>query len=106
MEAPLIDLKTPGGVDYQIREWITGRQADDIKRPILSSVRVTPSPEGHVEMGALDTAKVEESERAKISVWVVTLGGSKENVLDRVLDLRASERDAIAAAIEEQSKKG
>lgn len=108
MESPVDKLITPNGVEFEIRQWITGRQADFIKQPIMQAVAVKPDAEGGVEMGNVDVEKVEESSRRKIETWVVSVGGKAERVRDLVLDLRESERDFIAGEVENRHspKKG
>lgn len=106
---PTFTIETPiGKSKIELREWITGREREYIDAPMYSAVSATPKQLGKqtsIEIGKIDiTTLVTEQSHRKITTFVVSIDGNKENILERVLDMHEDDMAAIEAEIESKKK--
>lgn len=100
-------ITTPiGGQEIEIRQWITGRQAEYIDELQYEAVAVKANIGGTADIENIDLKKmISETNHRKIETFVVSVDGTFESILDRVLDMHEEDTKFILDAIEEQRKK-
>lgn len=100
------EYKTPGGLDFSLQPYLTGGETLDIE---LTRQRGFQANTEGVDFAAGEKPKVtisfEEIERSaimeKIKKTLVSLEGSTENVVQRMMDLPSTEYAFIFKAIED-----
>ncbi len=103
------EYKTPGGLDFALQPYLTGGETLDIE---LTRQRGFKANTDGVDFAAGEkptvTISFEEIERSavmeKLKKTVVSLDGSTENVVERLLDLPSSEYAFIFQKIEDTIK--
>jgi hypothetical protein len=93
--------KTPiQKIDIEFKDYITGRDEEDIQRPITSvKFQIGVKGEGSGEINAGEA--IEKSKHIAIQRVVLSVNGKTENVLDAVLDLH---KDDYKFVMEEVDK--
>lgn len=80
------EIITPGGVKCEMKEWITGRESEEIDKPIMDvRFKIGVSGQGNAEVNVGDAIR-KTTEKA-IEIVVISVDGNKENILDKVLEL-------------------
>lgn len=100
-------ITTPiGSQEIEIKEWITGRQAEYIDELMYEAIAVKADMAGKADISDIDLKKmVSETNHRKIETFVVSIGGNSENLLDKTLDMHEDDTKFILDAIDEQRKK-
>lgn len=103
MERETKTVKTPGGHDLVLKTYLTGRESNELKSLLFSSVKINSSDAeaGNVAIGDISGQLVLDQERKSIELLVVSLDGTAEGATDRILDLPEAE---YAAVVEEINK--
>lgn len=86
-----------------IKEYATGRELRAISNAMLDGVNYQYKGD-KVESDSVPYAKADAQEDKTIEVMVVSLGGSTENIVDRVLDLPKTDYTFIKKLINEATK--
>jgi hypothetical protein len=94
---------TPGGKEFEINAYLTGRESLEIRAVLTSGIKVSIDDisTGKQSMEEMPASLVTDQKMKALSLILVSLEGNKENVLDRVLDLSESEYEFIAEKAEE-----
>lgn len=102
-----IKITTPiGSQEVELREWITGREAEYIDELMYEAVAVKADLVGTADIGSIDLKKmVTETNHRKIEKFVVSVAGKFENILDSVLDMHEDDTAFILDRIDNQRKK-
>jgi len=83
-----------------LRAWITGREQEDIQRPLMECMKMSVKAETP-EIEARDAVSaLEEVKHKKIETIVVSVNGSEEKILDLVLDMRSIDFNFVIAKVE------
>jgi hypothetical protein len=101
-------ITTPiGKAEVEIRDWITGRQAEYIDELMYEAIAVKADMAGKTDIGNIDLKKIiSETNHRKIEVFVVSVNGNSEDVLtDVVLNMHEEDYQFILDSIDEQRKK-
>lgn len=98
MERETKSITTPSGTEVVLNTYINGREKRDINSASMGA-NVSISPDGTIS--GVDGAMISRRQDAAISAVVVSVAGSKENILNTVLDLKASDYDAVIEAVNE-----
>lgn len=100
-------ITTPvGKAEVEIKSWITGREAEYIDELMYEAVAVKADMTGKADIGSIDLKKIiSETTHRKIETFVVSVAGSKENILNSVLDMHEDDYQFVVASIDEQRKK-
>lgn len=110
MQIPTKTIETPiGKHKVEIKEWITGKDREYINEPMYTAVQTKPTVAGgkaDVAFGNFDVNKyISESAHREIETFVVSVDGSKEKVLDAVLNMHESDTEFVKAEIGKTAKK-
>lgn len=100
-------ITTPiGSQEVEIKSWITGREAEYIDELAYEAIAVKADIAGKADIGNVDLKKIiSETNHRKIETFVVSVAGSKENILNAVLDMHEDDTKFIVDSIDEQRKK-
>lgn len=101
------EITTPNGSQViEIKDWITGREAEYIDEPMYDSMAVKGDFSGNAEIDNIDVKKIiAEGNHRLYSTFVVSIDGVKDDILNKVLDMREEDTQFILDHIEEQRKK-
>lgn len=88
-QAPIIDMQTPSGVPFQIKQYLNGAEEQSIRaaknRAINKEVQIT----GGQQAVSLDYENMDKyEEEAKIRAAIVSVNGSGNDVYNDALALR------------------
>lgn len=90
----------------EIKDWITGREAEHIDELMYEAVAVKSDMAGKTDIGNIDLKKmISETNHRKITTFVVSVDDVKEDVLNKVLDMPETDTQFILDQIEDQRKK-
>jgi hypothetical protein len=100
-------IKTPiGSQEIEIKEWITGREAEYIDELQYEAIAVKADMAGKADISDIDLKKIiTETAHRKIETFVVSVNGAKENILETALNMHEDDYSFILGAIDEQRKK-
>lgn len=100
-------ITTPiGNVEVEIKDWITGREAEYIDELLYESLAVKADLTGNADVSNVDLKKItSETDHRKIETFIVSVGGNAENILDAVLDMHEDDTRFILDYIDQQRKK-
>jgi len=87
-----------GSHDLVLNAYVTGREANELKRVLFGSVNVAVEGDTTKASNISGAVLVQQEEKA-IEMLVVSLDGSAENVLARVLDLPEAEYAQVVEAV-------
>jgi hypothetical protein len=95
-------VTTQAGNVIELRSYLTGREAADIKSILLSSLKMTLSDfeSKKVDMSGLSGGVLAEQERKTLSYLLVSINGETENAVEKLLDLPSTEYDFVLKEIE------
>lgn len=98
MERETKTITTPNGHSVVLKSYLTGREANQIKEILFSSVKINMADleNGKPEMKELPANIVLEQEKKRIEILVVSLDGKSENITDNILDLPAIDYNFIS----------
>lgn len=91
-------IKTPSGREVILKEWITGREAKELRKVFLNAVELSASGT-EIKSTNIKTSVIEEAENKALEMVVLSLDGDKENLIERLLDLPASDYQFIVAEV-------
>lgn len=90
----------PSGGAAKLKTYLTGREKRALRGIFLKDVEVsTDAASGKPTTSGIKGTAIEEGENFIINTIVVELNGSAENILERVLDLPATDYDALLAQL-------
>lgn len=100
-------ITTPNGSqEIEIKDWITGRQAEYIDELTYESMAVKADFTGNAEMSNIDLKKIiAEVNHRTIETFVVSIDDVKDDLLNKVLDMHEDDTKFILDHIENQRKK-
>jgi hypothetical protein len=100
-------ITTPiGSHEVEIKDWITGREAEYIDELLYESLAVKADLTGKADISNVDIKKLtSETDHRKIETFVVSVGGKTENLLSAVLDMHEDDTRFILEHIDGLRKK-
>ena len=98
MERDTKTITTPNGTEVVLYTYITGREKRDINSAALGA-NVSIGADG--SLTGVDGAMLNKRQDAAVSAVVVSVAGSKDGVLDAVLNLKSEDYDAVITAVNE-----
>lgn len=109
MNAQTKKITTPiTKVEIEIKEWITGADAEYISEAILEGVKIK-TEKNTANLDKFNMSALAEQTHREIEKFVVSVNGVKENILKTVMELPESDyefvKEAIAKIREEDTKK-
>lgn len=97
---PTIELKTPHGHVVVLKEYATGREKNALQNTYLEHTKI--SVVGNQPKIDEFSPKAEEATINKmLEMFVVSVDGVTEGVVDLVLDLRVEDYDAVVEGLNE-----
>lgn len=98
-------IETPiNGHKVVIREWITGRERRELRRPFTEHMKVKSDRTGKAKVDLENTGKIiEQVEDNLIKMVVESVDGKEEGVLDAILDMREKDFNFVMEEIEKAS---
>ncbi len=100
MDRQFKEIVTPkGGHKVTLKAWLTGREKRNIQAVYLQDVDLKASQGGAAQEYKISGGKFYEAQNVAINTLVVSVDGSKEGVLEKVLDMRAVDFDFLVAEI-------
>lgn len=94
----LTNLTLPSGIVAVLKPWLTGREKRSLRNVFLKDVEIKTHG-SDAETTGFKGSTIQEAEDAAIALVVIELDGKKEDILNRVLDLRSDDYDALLKAI-------
>jgi len=84
-----------------LKAWITGREKRKLREPFLARMKFAVDRTGAQPVTKdIDTAKmVEEAENVAIKTIVISVDGSTENVVDKILDMKEKDYEFVMQEI-------
>lgn len=106
MERETTSFKTPGGHEVVLKTYLTAREANQLKQVLYKSINMsmTDIASGKTEIKDIPATALLEQEREALKTVIVSLDGNQENVVERLLDLRSDEYDAVIAEVNKVTK--
>jgi hypothetical protein len=101
MERETITITTPiEKHEIVLKSYITGREYRQINTAFMRDVEIEANAKGETPtMKGLKGSAVEEYENAQLKHVVISIDGSLENVLERILDMRIEDYEFIAKKV-------
>lgn len=101
MERETKKIKVPSGVELEMKTYITGGEAREISNVFLEGVEIAVDESGTAKAPAISAEKSSKAQDKAIEMLVVSVNGSKENILQSVLDLRKEDFNFIVSELDE-----
>jgi hypothetical protein len=89
-------VATPSGAEVELVSYITSRERNQLRDIYLAHMRVN-TDSGTPNNNEISGIVVAEVEKKLIEITVISYAGSKEKILDRLLDSRPEEYDFVLA---------
>lgn len=93
-------LTTPGGKEFILKTYVTGREARQLQAIFLDKVSLKQTPEGQTMEGLKGSAAAEAEDLA-VKLIVISFDGSEDDLINRILDLPNTDTDFIKKTINE-----
>jgi hypothetical protein len=107
MERETKTIKTPSGVNVEIKTYITGREVNELEDIIfnevnLSAVAGEKKPGANVNFN--NASFIRKQIHRTIEIMVVSVNESKEDVLNKILDLKKEDYQFVMQEIDKVTK--
>lgn len=104
MERETKKIKLNSGTEVVVKSYATGREVRGIEQKYYGKAKVDMVA-GQPKITDMDLTATFEVEQEMIRVLVESINGSTEDVLNKVLDLKSEEYEAVIAELNEITKK-
>lgn len=94
------EFTTKGGTVITYKTYLTGREMNEVQKVLLKNVTVDMKGSTQNVQG-FEATSITELNNKTIEMMVVSVGDSKENVLDAILDLPNSEYTEVIETLNE-----
>ena len=106
MNAPIKTIETPiAKAKLEIKDWITGQEAEHIEAALLEAVKATPEKSGNIKFGEYNIAAINEQVHREIEAFIISINGVKENILKEVLSLPDEDYEFVKKEVADRRKK-
>jgi len=91
------EFVTPGNHKVVLRTYLTGREMNDIRAAMFSAMKLNMDDvqAGKVNVSDIPGSFIVEQEQKALGILLVSVDGNSNNPVDALLDLPASEQDAV-----------
>lgn len=91
------EFTTPGGRKVVLRAYLTGREANELKAVMYSALKMNmdDAQSGKVNVSDVPGTFLVEQEKKALSFLLVSVDGETNGVIDKLLDLPATEYEAV-----------
>lgn len=102
MEREMKTVTTPGGHSVALKAYLTGRESQELKSVLFSSLKMglDDAQTGKVNIENVSGEFLLAQEKKAIELLLVSLDGTSDNAIERLLDLPAAEYDAVKAEVD------
>ena len=102
MSRPTREFKTPLGNVVVINEYLTGREAQELKEIMLRgmTINMADAKNGQVAMDQTSSTFLVDQEKAAMKYLVVSVNGNSADPVTLLLDLPSCEYDAIVQELQ------
>lgn len=101
MERETRKFKTIGGFEIEVKTFLTGGEARELRDVILAHTEIKAGLDAKdVDIGAIRGTYIKEMEDKQIEIIVISVNGIKENILKNVLDLPSDDYNEVYAEIQ------
>lgn len=92
---------TPGGRKVVLHTYLTGREANEIKAAMFSSLKMNmdDAQSGKINVGDLSPAFIIEQERKAFDFLIVSIDGDTMEPVEKLLDLPSTEYEAVVKEV-------
>ena len=97
-------MTTKNGHKIVMKEYITGREANEIQASYLKDANVK-IVNGAPQVDNFDVTADEKAKRIMMDLMIVSVDGVTENVADAILDLRNEDYEEVIEALNEKTGK-
>ena len=97
----LTTITLPSGTTAKIKPWLTGREKRKVREVFLKDIELKTDETGKSVASGVKGSLVDAAENIAIETVVVELDGKTDDILNRVLDMRSDDYDALMASINE-----
>jgi len=107
MNTPTKKIKTPlAGAEIEIKDWITGGDAEYIDEALMAGVAVKPDLANKTaKLSDFDTKAINNEAHREIEKFIVSVDGVKDGVVKLVMNLPEDDYDFIKTEIANRRKK-
>jgi len=103
-ERPKIEFKTKNGHVIVVKEYITGREANEIQGSYLKNAKVK-IVNGAPQIDDFDVTADDKAKRLMIELMIISVDGNTEGVTDAVLDLNNIDYEEVVEKLNELTGK-
>jgi hypothetical protein len=92
---------TPAGHKVVLRTYLTGRESNELKSVMFSALKMNmeDAQSGKVNVSDVPGTFLVEQERKAFDILIVSIDGDTISPVDKLLDLPASEYDAVVKEV-------
>lgn len=101
MERETKTIKTPLGRDIEIKTYMTLREKQEIQAIYLKGMKAEIGEKGTPQIKELQGDILNEAQRKLLELGIVSYDGSKENIVNRILDAPFHEGEFILKQLDE-----
>lgn len=107
MITPIKEILTPvAKVKIEIKDWITGGEAEYIDEALMAGVEVKPDiANKKVNFGKFDVKAINNEKHREIEKFIVSVDGAKNEIVRQVKGLPEEDYEFVLGAISERRKK-
>ena len=104
MEIPTKKIKMPiCGAEVEIKDWITGEEAEYIDDALLEAVKVTPSlVNKSVNISNFEVGKIKEETHRSFEKFILAVNGIKTDVLKTVMTFPEEDYKLLISEIKDR----
>lgn len=94
-----LKFKTPiGNKEIEIKAWLTGQEQRTIRNPFFENASFGITG---IEKFQFSSELINKAQDLAFEIVVVSIDGTKDNIIQRILDMRAEDFDFIVKKINE-----
>jgi len=101
---PTTEFATKNGHVIVMKEYITGREANEIQSSYLKDAKVR-IVDGAPQIDEFDVFSDEKAKKIMFNLMIVSVDGNTENVADSILDLRNEDYEEVVEILNEKTGK-
>ena len=85
--------------EIETKEWITGREAEEIDAVLYAGVEVKPNASRGIDFGKFNPEIIDKQAHKELEMFIISVNGNAQNILKAVLDLPEADYKFIKAEI-------
>jgi hypothetical protein len=93
-------FKTSGGVEFEIKTYLTFGESREIQKVYLDGVNVSVNVEGETKVPELNAGSTMVAQNKALELIVVSINGKTENIFQTIMDLPKQDGDELLVEID------